>query len=184
MIQALKQSDDRVQEYRGQVQALLREKPDVEQLSLGVQRIAGATADDPSIIVGVRDMWHTFRLMRQHHRDGRGIFHAWRQWTQFVRQHRAHKKMTRQLQRTKIMNMLTQAREAADKHDMHGVYKVVRRLARKIPKKTLQLRRDGLMRTPGEELTWMMQVFGERFGGQPSHSHPSQVPLCAVHSRC
>ena len=119
--------------------------------------------------------------MRTHAKDRRGMFQAWRQWAKFMLMHREHKKKARTLQKQRVADLLLlQARIAADKHDTHGTYKVVRMLAPKLPRKSLQLRKDGLMMTPTEELQWMLQVFGERFAAdsdQPK-SRFLQQPLC------
>ena len=175
MIQAVKDSDERLYVYRRQVKALVDTKPSLRNLFEEIQKaatsvfpstsptITGSSVDDPTIIVGVRDMWHTFRLMRQNARDGQGIYKAWRQWAAFMKQRKMHKQRSRKRRKQRLLDMLTQAQAAAGKRDMRGVYEIVRRLAPKTPHCVLQLRKDGFMLTPQEELNWMLQFFGERF---------------------
>ena len=186
MIQAMKDSDERLYVYRRQVKALIDSKPSLYSLHEEIQKVAasvfpstcttipGSSVDDPTIIVGVRDMWHTFRLMRQNTRDGKGIFKAWRQWTAFMKQHKMHKQRSRKHRKQRLLDMLSQAQAAAEKHDTHGVYKIVRRLAPKTPHRVLQLRKDGFMLTPQEELNWMLRFFGERFGENQDSIQPSR----------
>ena len=186
MIRAMKDSDERFYIYRRQVQALIATRPSLDNLHDEIQKVASSvfpststtttssSVDDPTIIVGVRDMWHTFRLMRQNNRDGKGIFKAWRQWTAFMKQHKTHKQRSRRHRKQKLLDMLIQAQAAADKHDMHSVYKIVRQLAPKTPHRVLQLRKEGFMLTPQEELNWMLQFFGERFGESQDCMPPSR----------
>ena len=97
-------------------------------------------------------MWKVFRKMKNQSGDLRGMFVAWRCWGQFQKMHKQYTAHSLNLRKEKRLQTLQTAREAADKHDSWGLYKIVRNIAPKCPARKFQVRKDGQLLSPSEEL--------------------------------
>ena len=71
---------------------------------------------------------------------------------------------------------------------MHNVWKVVKTLAPKAKRKQLQLYKAGHIMSPADEMQWIIQAFGERYGARahaasskPREHSPVQVTEEEVH---
>ena len=113
-----------------------------------------------------RRMWQLFRDMRSHQFTAQGLFTAWQQWTQFSRAHREHKQRAKARSKAGKLELLEQAHTAATQGDMQGVWKVVKTLAPKTKRKQLQLYKEGHIMSPTDEMKWIIQAFGERYGAR------------------
>ena len=111
-----------------------------------------------------RHMWEIFRQMRQCRRTAQGILSAWRLWAQFQKAHQIHKQRSKQRVKQKRDELLEQAQISARDGHLFGMWKIVKQLAPKAPRKRLQLNRDGHMLSPEEELQWIVQAYGDRYG--------------------
>ena len=80
------------------------------------------------------------------------IFQAWRHWSRFSQLQREHVRHGRELRKAKQIQVMQDARSAADRRDMWGRYKIVRQLAPKHPRRKMQIRQDGCILTPDQEL--------------------------------
>ena len=133
-------------------------------------------------------MWALFRAMRSHPFTAAGVLTAWKQWTQFTRAHREHKHRAKQRSKDKKYDLLNEAQLAAQAGDMHKVWTVVKSLAPKTKRKTLQLHRQGRIMSPEAELDWNIEVFGDRYGakseptasGRPREQVPVSISAEAI----
>ena len=135
-----------------------------------------------------RRMWQLFRTMRSHTHTPQGLFTAWRQWTQFSRAHKEHKQRAKARSKAGKVELLEKAQTAAAQGDMHNVWKVVKTLAPKAKRKQLQLYKAGHIMSPADEMQWIIQAFGERYGARahaasskPGEHSPVQVTEEEVH---
>eukprot|EP00439_Symbiodinium_sp_Y106_P044349 s2334_g5.t1 len=103
-----------------------------------------------------RHMWDIFRAQ--------GIVGAWRVWVQFQKAHRIHKKRSKSRTKQRRDDLLEQAQQAARAGNFFGLWKVVKQLAPKAPRRRLQLNQEGKLLSPEEELQWIVQAYGERYG--------------------
>ncbi|CAE7573790.1 unnamed protein product [Symbiodinium sp. CCMP2592] len=111
-----------------------------------------------------RHMWAIFREMRKQKFTMQGIATAWKLWVRFQRAHKAHKDRSRQRTKQKRDDLLQQAQEAADKGHYSGLWRIVKQMTPKVPRKRLQLHRNGHIISTTEEMDWILQAYGERYG--------------------
>ena len=97
-------------------------------------------------------MWGLFRKMRAQSGTLRGLFVAWRCWGRFQHMHKQYAMHSMNLRKEKRLRTLSDVRQAADKHDTWGLYKIIRSIAPKCPAKKFQIRKDGHLLGPSEEL--------------------------------
>ena len=135
-----------------------------------------------------RRMWQLFRDMRSHQFTAQGLFTAWQQWTQFSRAHREHKQRAKARSKAGKLELLEQAHTAATQGDMHGVWKVVKTLAPKTKRKQLQLYKEGHIMSPTDEMKWIIQAFGERYGAREHNASfrlrdhpPVHITVAEIH---
>ena len=135
-----------------------------------------------------RRMWQLFRDMRSHQFTAQGLFTAWQQWTQFSRAHREHKQRAKARSKAGKLELLEQAHTAATQGDMHGVWKVVKTLAPKTKRRQLQLYKEGHIMSPTDEMKWIIQAFGERYGAREHNASsrlrehpPVQITEAEIH---
>ena len=151
---------------------------DIQQLEEGIQRLAqeiypaaprpqASTEEALALSQSARNMWALFRTMRTHSFTVHGVVQAWKQWAKFQHAHREHKARSKQRSKSRKHDLLTQAQTAAEQGDMHQVWQVVKTLAPKSRRKPLQLYRNGHMMTPENELDWIVEAFGDRYGARP-----------------
>ena len=130
-----------------------------------------------------RHMWDIFRQMRQYRRTAQGIVGAWRVWVQFQKAHRIHKKRSKSRTKQRRDELLEQAQQAARAGNFFGLWKVVKQLAPKAPRRRLQLRQEGKLLSPEEELQWIVQAYGERYGVGSAES-ALDLRTSGFHLRC
>ena len=111
-----------------------------------------------------RHMWGIFREMRKQQFSARGIVTAWRLWVQFQRAYQIHKQRSRERIRQKRDDLLEQANTAAHSGNLFGLWRVVKQLAPKAPRKRLQLHQEGRILSTDEELKWILEAYGDRYG--------------------
>ena len=109
-------------------------------------------------------MWRLFRLMRAQRFSASGVITAWRTWTQYMQAHRIHKARAKERSKSRKRDLVQQAQAAAAKHDARELYKIINQLAPRTPRKHLQLYRDGHMIPIEEEMSWILEAYGERYG--------------------
>ena len=109
-------------------------------------------------------MWRLFRLMRAQRFSASGVITAWRTWTQYMQAHRIHKARAKERSKSRKRDLVQQAQAAAAKHDARELYKIIKQLAPRTPRKHLQLYRDGHMIPIEEEMSWILEAYGERYG--------------------
>ena len=114
-----------------------------------------------------KHMLEIFRQMRQCRRTAQGILDAWKHWAHFQQAHRIHKQRSKQRVKQKREDLLEQAQISARDGNLFGMWKIVKQMA---PRKRLQLNKDGHMLTPEEELQWIVQAYGDRYGVGSSES--------------
>ena len=76
-----------------------------------------------------------------------------------------------------------QAQQAADQGNTYGLWRVVKQLAPKAPRKRLQLHRDGRILSTSEELEWILEAYGERYGANTAATiavQDGQAAPCAL----
>ena len=100
----------------------------------------------------------------QYRRTAQGIVSAWKVWVQFQKAHRIHKQRSKQRTKQKRDDLLEQAQQSARAGNLCGLWKVVKQLAPKAPRRRLQLHKDGQILSPDEELQWIVQAYGDRYG--------------------
>ncbi|CAE7239424.1 unnamed protein product [Symbiodinium sp. CCMP2456] len=111
-----------------------------------------------------KHMWALHRAMKAQQRTAKGIVTAWHMWARFQQAHRIHKQRSRQRTKVKRDSLLEQAQQAALAGNTFGLWRVVRQLAPKMPRKRVQLHREGRILSTQEELDWILQAYGERYG--------------------
>ncbi|CAE7374534.1 unnamed protein product [Symbiodinium sp. CCMP2592] len=116
------------------------------------------------LAIFAKHMWAIFRQMTAQRKTARAVFMAWKLWAQFQQAHSIHKQRAKARTKERRDELLTQAQEAARQGNAHGLWRVVKQLAPKAPRKKLQLQRDGRMLSTVEELDWILQAFGTRYG--------------------
>ncbi|CAE7208423.1 unnamed protein product [Symbiodinium sp. CCMP2592] len=127
--------------------------------------------------------WAIFRQMKAQKRTAKGVLTAWHLWTRFQQAHKVHKQRSRRRTRDKRDELLAQAQQAAEKGNTFGLWKVVKQLAPKAPRRRLQLHRDGCILNTADELAWIVQAFGDRYGmgtndkGWEPQGHAAPYPL-------
>ncbi|CAE7265256.1 unnamed protein product, partial [Symbiodinium sp. CCMP2456] len=185
------------QEVRQGIQA--QQWTDMDTLEEGILHIASrhypparrpttVTEADYQLANSARHMWALFRDMRSLAFTATGVFHAWRQWVRFTQAHKVHKSRSRARSKAWRRDLLLQAQQAANSGDMHKVWKVVKALAPKTKRKTLQLYRNGHIMAPEAELNWIISEFGDRYGarqapqatGKHREQHPVQISASAL----
>ena len=139
----------------------------VDNLSMHLLQV-GRPTQSVELANSAKHMWDIFRQMRQYRRTAQGIVSAWKVWVQFQQAHRIHKQKSKQRVKQKRDDLLEQAQISARDGNLFGMWKIVKQLAPKAPRKRLQLNKDGHMLSHEEELQWIVQAYGERYGvGSP-----------------
>ncbi|CAE7251454.1 unnamed protein product, partial [Symbiodinium sp. CCMP2456] len=173
--------------------------PDMDALEEGILNIASQhypqarrpdvnTEATQQLANSARHMWALFRDMRSQAFTAAGVFNAWRQWARFTQAHKVHKSRSRAKSKAWRQDLLLQAQQAANSGNMHQVWTVVKALAPKTKRKTLQLYRNGHIMAPEAELNWIISEFGDRYGarqapqaaGKPREQHPVQISASAL----
>ncbi|CAE6969563.1 unnamed protein product, partial [Symbiodinium sp. CCMP2456] len=126
-----------------------------------------------------KHMWGMFRQMRQQRRTMQGIVTAWRIWQQFQQAHRIHKHRSRQRLKQRRDDLIQQAHDSAVTGNLFGLWRVVKQLAPKAPRKRLQLHRDNRIISTEEELQWILDSYGERYGADAS-IEPPDITHCST----
>ena len=111
-----------------------------------------------------KETWRLFRLMRTQRFTADGILTAWRTWTQYMQAYRIHKQRSKARSKQRKHDLLAQAQLAASKQDARELYKVIKQLAPRAPRKRLQLYKNGHMIPIEEEMAWILQAYGDRYG--------------------
>eukprot|EP00439_Symbiodinium_sp_Y106_P046963 s2644_g6.t1 len=127
---------------------------------------AAAPTQPEALANCARTMWGLFRRMRAQRFSAAGVFTAWRTWTQYMQAHRIHKARAKARSKQRKQDLLQQAQIAAAKQDARELYKIIKQLAPRAPKKQLQLYRGGHMIPIEEEMSWILEAYGERYGEQ------------------
>ena len=140
--------------------------------------------DQPAELANsARHMWDIFKQMRQYRRTAQGIVSAWKVWVQFQKAHRIHKQRSKQRTKQKRDDLLEQAQQSARAGNLFGLWKVVKQLAPKAPRRRLQLHKDGQILSPDEELQWIVQAYGDRYGvgsSEPAWTYQPRALLSEV----
>ena len=163
--------------FRNQVQASIPDKCTIDDINPVLLKAAcdhfpknkearTHRIEDQTLVEGVSVMWKLFRQMRKQDRSIRGMWNAWKAWARFHRAYKAHKKRCQALKKAWRMDALQRVEEAAHRGDSYAVHKIVRQLAPKVARVTMQLRRDGQMLNPKQELEWLCEFFTDRFRSQ------------------
>ena len=108
-------------------------------------------------------MWGLFRKMRAQSGTLRGLFVAWRCWGRFQQMHKQYAVHSMNLRKEKRLQTLSDARQAADKHDTWGLYKIVRSIAPKCPARKFQVRKDGHLLSPSEEVQVVVEHYNNLY---------------------
>ena len=163
--------------FRNQVQASIPDKCTIDDINPVLLKAAcdhfpknkearTHRIEDQTLVEGVSVMWKLFRQMRKQDRSIRGMWNAWKAWARFHRAYKAHKKRCQALKKAWRMDALQRVEEAAHRGDSYAVHKIVRQLAPKVARVSMQLRRDGQMLNPKQELEWLCEFFTDRFRSQ------------------
>ena len=102
--------------------------------------------------------------MRAQRRTAKGMLTAWQLWVRFQQAHRIHKQRSRRRTKDRRDELLVQAQQAADQGNTYGLWRIVKQLAPKAPRKRLQLHKEGNILSTSEELSWILEAYGERYG--------------------
>ena len=124
-----------------------------------------------------KNMWALFRRMRSQPFRMSGIFQAWRCWADFQRAHALHKDRSRQRSKQRKTDILDSAQQAATEGNAYKVWQAVKKLVPKAPRKQLQLHRHGTMMTFREELDWIVEAYGRRYGEQAQVDELQMSPV-------
>ena len=124
-----------------------------------------------------KNMWALFRRMRSQPFRLAGIFQAWRCWADFQRAHALHMNRSRQRSKQRKLDILDSAQQAANEGNAYKVWQAVKKLVPKVPRKQLQLHKHGTMMTFREELDWIVEAYGRRYGEQ---AQVDELPVCTV----
>ena len=121
--------------------------------------------DQPEALANcAKHMWAIFRQMRAQRRTAKGMLTAWQLWVRFQQAHRIHKQRSRRRTKDRRDELLVQAQQAADQGNTYGLWRIVKQLAPKAPRKRLQLHKEGNILSTSEELSWILEAYGERYG--------------------
>ena len=122
-------------------------------------------------------MWKVFRKMKNQSGDLRGMFVAWRCWGQFQKMHKQYTAHSLNLRKEKRLQTLQTAREAADKHDSWGLCKIVRNIAPKCPARKFQVRKDGQLLSPSEELRVVVDHYNGLYADEMMQRSWRSLPM-------
>ena len=148
------------------------------QLHYPVKRLEVRPLSQPEELANcAKDMWALFRRMRNQPFRMAGIIQAWRCWVDFQRAHALHKDRSRQRSKQRKLDILETAQQASNEGNAYKVWQAVKKLVPKAPRKQLQLHRHGAMMTFREELDWIVEAYGNRYGEQ---AQVDALPVCQV----
>ncbi|CAE7679495.1 unnamed protein product [Symbiodinium microadriaticum] len=140
-----------------------------------MKRVAARPLSQPEALANsAKDMWALFRRMRDQQFSMAGVIQAWRCWVDFQRAHTLHKQRSRQRSKQRKTDIIDAAQQAANEGNAYKVWQAVQKLVPKAPRKQLQLHKNGAMMTFREELDWILEAYGKRYGEQ------AQTELVAV----
>ncbi|CAE7319892.1 unnamed protein product [Symbiodinium microadriaticum] len=83
----------------------------------------------------------------------------------------------RQRSKQRKLDILDSAQQAANEGNAYKVWQAVKKLVPKVPRKQLQLHKHGTMMTFREELDWIVEAYGRRYGEQ---AQVDELPVCTV----
>ncbi|CAE7947484.1 unnamed protein product, partial [Symbiodinium sp. KB8] len=98
-------------------------------------------------------------------------------WADFQRAHALHMNRSRQRSKQRKLDILDSAQQAANEGNAYKVWQAVKKLVPKVPRKQLQLHKHGTMMTFREELDWIVEAYGRRYGEQ---AQVDELPVCTV----